>query len=452
MCSTSGVAEVWTPAALAQAEPGLEMIAALETLVLADLSRDDQLYVVEAWERVAAYVAARSHAAVASFAGPVDRSGQEPAREELVAALRWGPGTAQIRIDQARHLTEVLPDTWAALEAGRISARYAAEFVRATENLTPETAAMVEARVLPKAPEVTMADLKRRLRLAVARADTRSFEERHAKAARERRVELWPGDDGMSTLAATLPAAEAQTVFLALDTLARIPDTPTQPEEPTDPEPTEATPADDTGVDGEGAEPTKGSGGAEGEGGQGADVAEGGDGDAEDGGAGRRGIDARRADALVALAEGALARPDLPKAHGRKVAVQVVIDLPTLLGLRESPAELVGYGPLPASVARALAVDAAWTRLVVDPVTGHLLDYGTTQYRPPQALKDYILAGTAPAAPPTAGNPPTAARSTTTSPTPPDTPARTTADPSANTTTCSKPTPAGPSNPTPTAA
>ena len=53
-----------------------------------------------------------------------------------------------------------------------------------------------------------------------------------------------------------------------------------------------------------------------------------------------------------------------------KVAVQVVIDLPALLGLAEHPAELVGYGPLPAPVARALARDATWTRLVTEPVTG----------------------------------------------------------------------------------
>ena len=214
--------------------------------------------------------------------------------------------------------------------------------------------------MLPKAPDLTPAELKKRLSGAVARADTRSFAEAHAKAAKGRRVELWPQPDGMATVAATLPADQAQTVFLALDTAARIPD----------PTPTEA----DT------TEPAEGVEGVE-------DVE-----DADEVGRDGRGIDARRADALVALARGALARPDLPKAHGRKVAVQVVIDLPTLLGLRDNPAELVGYGPLPAPVARALAADAAWTRLVVDPVTGHLLDYGTTVYRPPQALQDYVIA------------------------------------------------------------
>jgi hypothetical protein len=70
----------------------------------------------------------------------------------------------------------------------------------------------------------------------------------------------------------------------------------------------------------------------------------------------------------------------------------VTVDLPTLLHLADNPAHLVGCGPLPASVARGLAGDAAWRRLVTEPVTGHLLDYGTTTYRPPQPLVAYITA------------------------------------------------------------
>jgi hypothetical protein len=43
-------------------------------------------------------------------------------------------------------------------------------------------------------------------------------------------------------------------------------------------------------------------------------------------------------------------------------------------------------------VARELAVDADWRRLIVAPVTGCLLDYGQLTYRPPQELADFILA------------------------------------------------------------
>jgi hypothetical protein len=299
-------------------------------------------------------------------------------RDELAAAMRWGRGAAQTRIDHARQLTDVLPGTLAALRAGRISPRFAAEFVYSTADLTGEAAAVVEHRVLPKAPDLTLAKLKQRLRRAVAAADTRTFAEAHAKAVKGRRVELWPQPDGMATVAATLPATDAQTVMLALDRLARIPDTPTP-----DTDAAEAA----TGGEADRADLTDAAGAAPGEGTEGEGKSAAGA-EADD----ERGIDARRADALVALAEAALERPELPRAHGRKVAVQVVIDLPTLLGLTQTPAELVGYGPIPAPLARALAADAAWTRLVTEPVTGHLLDYGSTQYRPPQVLQDFLIA------------------------------------------------------------
>ena len=67
-----------------------------------------------------------------------------------------------------------------------------------------------------------------------------------------------------------------------------------------------------------------------------------------------------------------------------------MIDLPTLLGLVEHPGQLQGYGPIPASIARMLAADGTWQRLVVEPVTGHLLDLGSTRYRPSQELTDYL--------------------------------------------------------------
>lgn len=54
--------------------------------------------------------------------------------------------------------------------------------------------------------------------------------------------------------------------------------------------------------------------------------------------------------------------------------------------------ELTGYGPIPASLARALAADGEWRRLVTDPLTSSLLDYGRTTNVPPAALVDFIVA------------------------------------------------------------
>ena len=81
-----------------------------------------------------------------------------------------------------------------------------------------------------------------------------------------------------------------------------------------------------------------------------------------------------------------------PTPNGGKPLVQIVIGLDTLTGTGDLPAELVGYGPIPADLARAAATDAVWKRLVTDPTSGALLDHGRTTYRPPAALRDYLTA------------------------------------------------------------
>jgi hypothetical protein len=77
---------------------------------------------------------------------------------------------------------------------------------------------------------------------------------------------------------------------------------------------------------------------------------------------------------------------------GVRAHVQVVISLETLLGLNNDPADLAGHGPITAQTARDLAFNAGstWRRLVTDPVTGYLLNYGRKTYRPPVALADHV--------------------------------------------------------------
>jgi hypothetical protein len=87
------------------------------------------------------------------------------------------------------------------------------------------------------------------------------------------------------------------------------------------------------------------------------------------------------ADALIASVLGStLGDPTTPLTP--KVTAQVLVSLPTLLGLREDSGLLRGYGPIPAGLARQLADDADWQRWVFDEVTGHLQDLGKHRYRP----------------------------------------------------------------------
>jgi len=92
----------------------------------------------------------------------------------------------------------------------------------------------------------------------------------------------------------------------------------------------------------------------------------------------------RRADVFV----------DLLLGHdgGKNVLVQVTVPATTLMGADDQPGELAGFGPIPASVARDLAASGTWKRMLTDPMSGALLDYGTTRYRPPTGLADFVRA------------------------------------------------------------
>lgn len=84
--------------------------------------------------------------------------------------------------------------------------------------------------------------------------------------------------------------------------------------------------------------------------------------------------------------------PRLGKRHGRAATVNVTVPFSTLIGLGDAPGELEGYGPVPASVARRIAGHGIWRRLLTDPASGALLDFGTTRYVPPPDLVDHMIA------------------------------------------------------------
>jgi hypothetical protein len=206
----------------------------------------------------------------------------------------------------------------------------------------------VQARVLPRAPQQTLAQLKAALARAVLKQDPEGAAERHRAARRERRVAVGPEQDGMASLWASLTAPDALASYQWLTRLAR---------------------------------------------GFGKDDP--------------RGMDARRADLLVALLTGRLthaddtadntadntadATPPRPVGPGKPL-VQVLMPFTTLAGADDQPCELVGYGAIPAHLARQIAADATLRRLVYDPLSGALLDHGRTTYRPPAALADHIRA------------------------------------------------------------
>jgi hypothetical protein len=92
---------------------------------------------------------------------------------------------------------------------------------------------------------------------------------------------------------------------------------------------------------------------------------------------------------LVLGGDGATSAP--VRAH-----LDLVTDLPTFLGLSDGSVELKGSGPVGVDVLHGLLADplvaVTMRRLVTDPLTGRLLDYGRRTYAVPQALRDFIVA------------------------------------------------------------
>ena len=95
-----------------------------------------------------------------------------------------------------------------------------------------------------------------------------------------------------------------------------------------------------------------------------------------------RPMDHIRADIFLGLLAGTW---DGPPPVGRRGVIELTVDLPTLMGLADHVADLAGWGPVIADIARKISAErgaeAIWRYTVTNPLTGGLLHHGTT--RPP---------------------------------------------------------------------
>ena len=315
-------------------------------------------------------------------------------REEIAAALRISPNTAQHRIDTANLLVHHLQETTRALADGSISTAHANAIARESAQLIYGGAdksiiAKIEAKALASAEFSTPNQLAVVIRKAVAQASPEELAQRFASARAERKVICYPERDGMASISALLTAPDARLVMRSLEQRLKSLDTRTSHE-------------------------------------RGALVAESG---VRTIGNGEpwRSADQRRADAFVDIftegqtsgADSSIAKrgdgvsqivsgdkrreTDIEKGIANQsvgaplransaMTINVIVDLPTLLGLAENPAELSGYGAIPAPLARELAQSHQWRRFITDPVTGGLLEVGRERYQPPAALADFINA------------------------------------------------------------
>ncbi|MDQ1614574.1 MAG: hypothetical protein QOJ60_513, partial [Actinomycetota bacterium] len=269
-------------------------------------------------------------------AAPAAVSAELMAAAELGAALTLSPRAAAGRVGLATELAR-LPGTRAALAAGRIDLSRARSAVEILAPLDDEGARLVEARVLARAADKTNPALRAALRRAALAVDPQAAQRRHEQRLIERDVSVWGLPDGMATLGYTDSAEKVEALYRWVAAKAQA---------------------------------AKGPAGS---------------GDTRTGAQ-------RRADVLADLGAERLGFDRLPTCQGRRPQVQVVVSAATLLGLDEAPGELVGVGPITAQVARRIAADATWRRLLTDPRTGRFDELSVDTYEPPQDLRDHVTA------------------------------------------------------------
>lgn len=199
------------------------------------LSDHDLIEGIVGFERVASWAQARQARLLAELAArrPSDAGDAEARRcarasacspyaaDEVGLALRLSRTTASARLQQAASLVEELPATLAAFERGAIDA-WKARTITETSWLLPEgQQAALEARVLGRAPEQTLGQLRAALARAVLLIDPHGAEARHREARQDRRVVLGPEGEGMASLWALLSAPDATAAYQRLCQLAR---------------------------------------------------------------------------------------------------------------------------------------------------------------------------------------------------------------------------------------
>ena len=315
----------------------LESLGSIDT---ATLDAGGQIRLAQQWARIEAVASGRKLTAIAAMAGPepdpAENAGQPGFTDyEVATALSLGAASAQRLTTAARTLAARMTGALAALCSGELHYLQALRYAEAAENLTDDQCARVEELTLGKAATKTPWELRQLLRKAVVRVGAEDFAKRHEREKKTTHVSTFFDDHGMGELTARMTAVDLHLIEVAVEHWAR----------------------------------------------------------AAKAGGDERSLDELRVAALVTFAERYLKGDPVPRSHGRPITVNIAMDLPTFLGLTDHPGEILGTGQLiPADALRDLIPQAALRRIITDPMTGHLLDYGRSTYRFPPDLAGYLVA------------------------------------------------------------
>src|SRR4051794_1257953 len=339
------------PHLVESAAAGSDLAVALEHFEPATLADTDLVGYLVGVDRMRAWLAGRELLAVETLLTRVedwrgvgdDPRSSVPAAEmaatEVAAALSISATAARTKVEEAIALRR-LPDTRAALLAGDLSPVKVRAITEAVAPLDDDAAQAVEDQVLARAAGQTPPALRAALRRALISTDPDAAQRRHELTVKAREVRRVVLDDGIAQLTWTAPMHEVEAFWLWLTGCALAARGPRAVDDRT--------------------------------------------------------VDQVRSDVLADVGARGLALgvtdtgTPLPTRKGRAPQIGVVVAASTLLGLDEEPGELAGVGPVTAPLARRIAADGTWRRLLTDPRTGRLDEVSADTYTPPQDMVDHV--------------------------------------------------------------
>ncbi len=308
-------------------------------MIAARSSLDDTLDLLRAADRLASWAAAQRARWISQVHTFSDRGHQSWSDRssslaftetvvETAALLKLSEGSAARLVSESLTLTGELANALDALGTGEICPARASVIVEQSRTLPDKAVHTFEAEILQVAGDLNRPRLTARCRRLREKLHPETLTTRRVKAAADRCVVFEPGQDGMAWLNAYLPAEQALALHTTVDAAARN------------------LRADDD----------------------------------------LRTLPQLRADVRADLLLGT-------DRGARSSSATIVVTVPvfSLMGLTDEPAELEGYGPIPADAARKLAADASsWMRLLTHPYTGAVLGLDRTRYRPSEDLRTWV--------------------------------------------------------------
>jgi hypothetical protein len=325
-------------------------------------SKDLQLLYAQRVDAVIALATSRQVLATAALAGPEstgDYLDEVHVETEVSLARRISPMAAGVEIETARVLQSTFPGFFDALSTGAVSAAHCRKLVELTRPVTNTDAlAIIGDKALPKAQRLTVGLFARQVGKLIAEHDPDAAARLLDKVTHDRDVFLRRLPDGLGQVVYTDSWPRAKAVFERIARDGRTTRTARRAGRNASAK-SRAKASRKVLREGEWAETAA----------------------------------ACRADAFAARLLGSEAVDGsvvLDPSTNVTVECQLVIDLPTLRGEADHLALLDGT-PVPVVVGRELARHAAhFRRMVTDPVTGHLLDYGRKRYLADD-VRDFVL-------------------------------------------------------------